>query len=144
MSTPAPKAAPANEPWLVVSASRQFPDWLASQRVSLAITTYQTGKLILLGLKADGQLGIFERTFNRCMGLWGDGQTLWMNSLYQLWRFENVLAPGQTHEGHDRLYVPRVGYTTGDLDIHDIAVEASGRVGVRQHALWLPGDAQRP
>jgi uncharacterized protein (TIGR03032 family) len=62
------------------------------------------------------------------MGLWGDGQTLWMNSLYQLWRFENILLPGHLHDGHDRLYVPRVGYTTGDLDIHDIAVEAGGRV----------------
>lgn len=30
--------------------------------------------------------------------------------------------------GYDRLYVPQVGYTTGDLDIHDVAVEASGRV----------------
>jgi hypothetical protein len=74
MPTQTPGAAPASEPWLVVSASRQFPAWLATERVSLAVTTYQTGKLILLGLKPDGQLGVFERTFNRCMGLWGDGQ----------------------------------------------------------------------
>jgi uncharacterized protein (TIGR03032 family) len=32
------------------------------------------------------------------------------------------------HNGCDRLYIPRIGYTTGDLDIHDVAVEASGRV----------------
>ena len=32
------------------------------------------------------------------------------------------------HQGCDRLYVPKVGYTTGDLDVHDIAVEAGGRV----------------
>jgi uncharacterized protein (TIGR03032 family) len=60
--------------------------------------------------------------------LWADGQTLWMNSLFQLWRLENVLRPGEIHQGHDRLYVPRVGYTTGDLDIHDIVIEANGRV----------------
>jgi len=71
---------------------------------------------------------VFERTFNRCMGLWGDGQTLWMSSLYQLWHFENVLTPGEQYNGHDRLYVPRVGYTTGDLDIHDLAVDGGGRV----------------
>src|SRR5262249_10199226 len=81
-----------------------------------------------IGLGADGQLAIFERTFNRCMGLWGDGQTLWMNTLYQLWRFENALKPGFLHNGCDRLYIPRVGYTTGDLDVHDVAVETSGRV----------------
>ena len=62
------------------------------------------------------------------MGLYGDGQTLWLSSIFQLWRFENALAPGELHNGADRLYVPRVGYTTGDLDIHDIAVESSGRV----------------
>jgi uncharacterized protein (TIGR03032 family) len=116
------------EPWLDLSASRHFPDWLAEQRVSLALTTYQTGKLILIGVNPDKRLAVFERTFNRCMGLWADGQTLWLSSLYQLWRFENVLPPGQLHQGYDRLYVPRAGYTTGDLDIHDIAVESTGRV----------------
>ena len=72
-------------------ASRQFTSWLAEQRVSLAFTTYQTGKLFLIGLQPDGRLSVFERTFNRCLGLWGDAQTLWMTSLYQLWRFENAL-----------------------------------------------------
>ena len=91
-----------------VLGSRHFPAWLADQRLSLAFTTYQAGKLLLLGLQPDGRLAVFERAFNRCMGLWGDGQTLWMNSLFQLWRLENVLRPGEIHQGHDRLYVPRV------------------------------------
>jgi uncharacterized protein (TIGR03032 family) len=51
-----------------------------------------------------------------------------MSSLYQLWRFENALRPGEYFKGHDRLFIPRAGYTTGDLDIHDIVVEAGGRV----------------
>ena len=54
---------------------------------------------------------------------------MWLSSLYQLWRFENALRPGLLHEGHDRLYIPLcVGYTTGDLDVHDMVVEASGRL----------------
>ena len=121
-------ASTSAEPWLQVLASRDFPGWLAEQHLSLALTTYQAGKLLLLGLQPDGRLAVFERTFNRCMGLCGDGRTLWMTSHYQLWRFENALAPGELYNGADRLYVPRVGYTTGDLDIHDVAVEASGRV----------------
>lgn len=118
----------AEEPWVEVTSSRHFAGWLAEQRVSLAFSTYQVGKLFFLGLAADGRLTAFERTFNRCMGLWGNGQTLWLSTLYQLWRFENVLQPGQLHNGCDRLYIPRVGYTTGDLDVHDVAVEASGRL----------------
>ena len=116
------------EPALEINASRQFTGWMADARLSLALTTYQAGKLFLLGLQPDGRLSVFERTFNRCLGLWSDSQTIWMSSLYQMWRFENVLDPGQVAGGYDRLYVPQVGYTTGDLDIHDVAVEASGRV----------------
>lgn len=52
-----------------------------------------------------------------------DGQTLWMSSLYQLWRFENALPAGEKAPGgYDRLYVPQLGYTTGDVDAHDIAL----------------------
>ena len=116
------------EPWIEVTSDRHFAAWLAEQRVSLAFTTYQTGKLFLLGLKPDGQLAVFERTFNRCMGLWADGQTLWLSSLYQLWRLENGLKPGQMRDGYDALYIPRIGYTTGDIDLHDLAVERDGRV----------------
>ena len=128
MDAPAAHPAPAEEPWVEVTASRGLTSWLAQQSVSLAVSTYQTGKLFLVGRRPDGQLTVFERTFNRCMGLWADGQTLWLSSKYQLWRFENALKPGFLHNGCDRLYIPKVGYTTGDLDVHDIAVEAGGRV----------------
>jgi uncharacterized protein (TIGR03032 family) len=123
-----PPAASGAAPGLELLASRNLPGWLHEQRVSLAFTTYQTGKLFLVGLQPDARLSVFERTFNRCLGLWGDGQTLWMSSLFQLWRFENTLPAGQMANGYDRVYVPRVGYVTGDLDIHDVAVTADGRV----------------
>lgn len=113
-----------------VSASRQFTSWLHEQRVSLAFTTYQSGKLFLLGLNADARLSVFERTFERCMGLCAtaDARTLWLSSLYQLWRFENALPDGATTpDGYDRLYVPQCAWTTGDVDAHDIALDSAGR-----------------
>jgi uncharacterized protein (TIGR03032 family) len=116
------------KPTFKLTASRQFTSWLAEQRASVAFTTYQAGKLFLIGLKPDGGLSVFERTFNRCMGLWADGQSLVMSSLYQLWRFENALEPGQVANGYDRVYIPQLAYTTGDLDIHDLAVDGDGRI----------------
>ncbi|MDB6155430.1 MAG: Ribosomal protein acetylase RimI and related acetyltransferase [Chthoniobacteraceae bacterium] len=119
-----------NQPQLEISGSRNFTSWLKEQRLSLAFSTYQTGKLFLIGLKPDGKLSIFERTFERCMGLCvsADLQTLWMSSLFQLWRFENALPAGQsTPNGYDRLYVPQLGYTTGDIDGHDIALAREKR-----------------
>jgi uncharacterized protein (TIGR03032 family) len=118
--------APA-APQLTIDASRQFAQWLVEHRLSLAFTTYQTAKLFFIGVRPDGKLWVHERTFNRCMGLGGDSQTLWMSSLYQLWRFENALAPGELHQGCDRLYVPQTGYTTGDIDIHDVALDRQRR-----------------
>ena len=94
---------------------------MAEQKLSLAFSTYQVGKLFLIGLQPTGNLSIFECTFNRAMGLWTDTQQLYLAMLYQLWRFDNVLEPGQTHNGYDRLFVPQVAWTTGDVDIHDIA-----------------------
>jgi len=127
MESPA-AAGPAARPELELTGSRQFTSWLVEQKASLAFTTYQSGKLFLIGMQANGHLSVFERTFNRCMGLWGDGQTLYMSMLYQLWRFENTLEPGQGHDGYDRLYVPRLAWTTGDVDAHDVAVDDSGRI----------------
>lgn len=111
-----------NSPSLELTGSRQFTAWLAEQRLSLAFTTYQAGKVFFIGLQPTGHLSIFERTFERCMGLCIHGSSLYLSSLYQVWRFENVLEAGQIHNGYDCLYVPQVGYVTGDLDVHDVAV----------------------
>ncbi|MFN6339331.1 MAG: TIGR03032 family protein [Cyanobacteriota bacterium] len=120
----------ATPPSFEITTSRQFLAWMAEQRLSLAFTTYQIGKLFALGLKANGELAAFERTFNRCMGLCptADGNGFWMSTLYQVWRFENMLGEGERADGHDRLYVPQLGLTTGDCDIHDLAASADGQL----------------
>ena len=113
---------------LEILSSRGLPGWLADQNTSLAFTTYQAGKLFLLGLHPDRRLSLFERSFNRCMGLCAHGDTLWLSTLFQIWRLENALPNGQLQDGHDRLYVPRVAHTTGDLDVHDLTVTSTGQV----------------
>jgi uncharacterized protein (TIGR03032 family) len=122
-----PPATTSAEPWVQVTGSPRLWSWLAEHQVSLPFSTYQTGKLFLLGRHPEGRLDVVERTFNRAMGLWADGQTIWLSSLYQIWRFENLLNPGELYQGRDRLYVPKVANTTGDLDIHDVAIDAAGR-----------------
>jgi uncharacterized protein (TIGR03032 family) len=117
---------------LELTGSRQFVSWLAEHRLSLSFSTYQAGKLFFVGLTESQQLSIFERTFTRCMGIGLDpkSQALWVANLFQLWRFENALKPGQIHQGYDRVYVPQVGYTTGDVDVHDVAVDELGPIFV--------------
>ncbi len=113
-------------PVFEINASRQFTAWLAEQFLSLVFTTYQAGKVFFIGLNpATGKLSVFQRTFERCMGLYAQDSTLYMSSLYQLWRFENSLQPGEVYNGYDAIYVPQMSYITGDLDIHDVAVDNS-------------------
>lgn len=114
-----------DRPKLAMNGTRLFSSWLSEQNASLAFTTYQAGKLFLIGTKPNGELSVFERTFDRCMGLASSNQRLWMSSLYQLWRFENFLDPGEVTEGHDALFVPVAGHTTGDVDVHDIHIRAN-------------------
>ena len=118
--------SPMTEPKLEITASRLFTSWLAAQGASLAFTTYQAGKLFFVGLNDKGQLAIFNRTLARVMGLAAHGDTLWVATLWQLWRFENALAPGTRKDAHDRWYVPQLAYTTGDIDVHDVAVDGDG------------------
>lgn len=114
-------------PKLEIDTSRQFTAWLAERKSSLAFTTYQAGKLFLIGLREDGRLSVFERSFERSMGLAVNDESLYLASLYQLWRFNNVVPTGHSAGGFDRLYVPQVGWVTGDVDCHDIAVDGNGR-----------------
>jgi uncharacterized protein (TIGR03032 family) len=120
----------SGEERFALSSSRHFPSWLASTGGSLAFSTYQAGKLFLVGLRPDGRLSIFERTFPRCMGMAvsEDGRSLALATQYQIQRFDNVLPVGQASEaGFDAVYAPHAGWVTGDLDVHDVGWGADGR-----------------
>jgi len=143
------------ELWVNAFSSRYFPEWLEQQRCSLGFTTYQTGKLFLVGRKGDSRsespLSIFERNFSHCMGMCAsaDSRTLWLSSRYQIWRLEQTQAnavpyratgstvtdgdesqraPEWTTQGFDFAYIPRVGYTTGHIDAHDMGLDSDGRL----------------
>lgn len=54
---------------LELVCSSQLLAWINSNQLSLAITTYQTNRLFLVGLKPDGRLSTLERLYERAMGL---------------------------------------------------------------------------
>ncbi|CAN5144828.1 TIGR03032 family protein [soil metagenome] len=114
---------------LALATSRGFESLLNTIGGAIGFTTYQAGKLFLLGLKPDGRLSVFERTFARCMGLGvsADARTLLLATHFQLYRFDNALPVGRKQDGYDAAYVPRVAWVTGDLDIHDVVFGTDGR-----------------
>ena len=111
-----------------MDASPFLAAWLQQNQLSLAFSTYRANRLLFLGLSTGGQLKLHERLFDRPMGLFAAGDSLWMAARNQLWRLDNHLAPGLTHEGGDRLYVPAVSLITGDVNAHEVVLDASGQL----------------
>lgn len=126
---------------LPIPASPGLASWLHGLGLSLAFSTYRANRLLFLGTgKASAagstdpdlpagapQLKVHERLFDRPMGLFVAGESLWMASRCQLWRFDNLLGPGQLHEGGDRLYVPSAAFTTGDVNAHEVVLGSDGQ-----------------
>jgi uncharacterized protein (TIGR03032 family) len=136
---PAAQAAPgagANDtPAFTLTTSRQFPSWLAETGASIALTTYQSGKVILVGSnKGTGRLSVFERTLERPMGLAFDGKRqLAIASMVQITVFADAARADDgkrtaTSEGYDAVFVPQFASYTADIDAHDLAFAANGRL----------------
>src|SRR4051794_32050014 len=82
---------------VTITHSRDFPRWLGSTGQSIAFTTYQAGKLFLLGVNED-RVSVSERTFPRSMGLAVscDGRRLALATEFSLQTFDNLLPSGAT------------------------------------------------
>ena len=126
---PAGKAKDITSLKVEKSCSRGLAGWLGQHRLSLAITSYQSGRIYLVGSDQKGRVSFFERIFERAMGVVGNAQRIYLGGLYQLWRFENVLRPNELIHGQfDKCYVPRNAQTIGDLDIHELGIQSNGKV----------------
>jgi uncharacterized protein (TIGR03032 family) len=97
--------------------------------VSVAVSSYQSGKFYLLGRNPQGGLMVDERLFQKAMGICVHDNSLILATQFQIQRFENFPAPGQfINHTFDACYVPRITYTTGVLDAHDVGLLADGEI----------------
>jgi len=103
--------------------SREVPDILAQLGCSLALSTYQAGKVIFLSPLGDSLVQL-ARNFNKPMGMAVDGDRMAVATKDEVVVLQNVpgLAVGYPNKpGHyDALFVPRASYYTGPLDLHDM------------------------
>lgn len=123
--------SPAKEEELVdrfdLHFDASFLNFLSSENISLAFSTYEGGKLMIVG-PGNTEPVITERDFPRCMALHVDNdQNIWLTSDIYIFQLENGLNDGQIYEnGWDRLYMPRNAHLTGGVDIHEITVANDG------------------
>jgi uncharacterized protein (TIGR03032 family) len=98
---------------LPVLASSGLGRWLQEENITLAFATYQSNRLILVGQHTNGEISCQESLFDKPMGLFAQDNLLLLATRYQIWQFENFLAPSETYQDSDRLYVPSHSHTTG-------------------------------
>lgn len=111
------------------SVSGGLVGFLASNKISIAISSYQSGKFYLLGCNPKGGIMIHERFFQKAMGISVENGAILLATLFQIIKFENVLDEEQfINETHDACYVPRQSYVTGSLDAHDVGLMQDGRI----------------
>ena len=112
-----------------VRVSRGFGEWLARTGVSLAFTSYQSGQLFLIGRLPGDRISVNQQNHSRAMGIAATPQRLYLGTLHQIVRLENVLRPGElANQDFDRLFVPRNIHVTGDIDVHELGIDRTGRV----------------
>jgi uncharacterized protein (TIGR03032 family) len=108
------------------TAPPAFRDWIAYSYGAIAASTYQAGKIAMLGW--DGrQVTLMMRAFDKPLGLSISDQRLVMATRHDLWVFAN--SPPLAHDyqenqpgRYDALYLPRVTYHVGDLNVHDVTM----------------------
>ncbi|MEX0714924.1 MAG: TIGR03032 family protein [Pirellulales bacterium] len=124
---------------ITCEADDQFTDWLLSTGGTLAVTTYQAGKVTLIGSR-DGGVSVLMRSFDKPLGLAVSGVRVALAGRHQVWLFANApLLAGDYAERepgrYDAIYLPRAAYFTGDLNVHDLAFGDGGPLG--GDGLWL-------
>lgn len=129
LSTEGKRLSPSEQvrqkPQLVPSPG--LADWLWDTGGSLLFSTYQSGRLFMLGSRPDRSLHALERVVGTAMGLAVDGNKLWLGNREQVWRFSNTGADEIAGESYDAIYMPRQGYFVGNSNTHDVLADVTFR-----------------
>ncbi|MEM8670997.1 MAG: TIGR03032 family protein [Planctomycetota bacterium] len=120
-----------------------LPEILDHFGVSVMVTTYQAGRLVILRSQG-GVLNTHFRSFDKPMGLAITGGRLAIGAGTSIWEFHNLPAvctrlsenPENENEAsksdspvdpiHDACFLPRTTHWTGDIQIHEMAWVGKG------------------
>ncbi|MFK7757745.1 MAG: TIGR03032 family protein [Flavobacteriales bacterium] len=131
MNNPQPPHHPAP---FSCSYTSQVPELLYNLKCTIAISTYQAGKVVLISAKNKEQLVQLPRTFNKPMGIAEDeaNDKLALACKDEIVVFKNskelaIHHPKFPHR-YDALYMPRITFNTGNVDIHDLNFGENGEL----------------
>lgn len=106
------------------SYTPNLPELLLHLKCSLAVTTYQAGKVLLISPKNVENLSLLPRTFNKAMGMALKDNRMAIATKSEVIVLQNSRALAAAYPNkpntYDTLFLPQATYYTGQVDIHDL------------------------
>ncbi|MBL4672627.1 MAG: TIGR03032 family protein [Arenicella sp.] len=112
--------------------TKTFSELLNKAKLSLAVTTYQAKKLVLLRAQGE-QINTHFIDMDRPMGLAFQNGRLSVgsgNTIVDYFNSANAAAKLESATHHDAVFLHRRTHVTGDIDVHEMAFDDGGE-------LWL-------
>ncbi|MEA2417191.1 MAG: hypothetical protein QOI58_3848 [Thermoanaerobaculia bacterium] len=119
--------ARASGDWFRSVSTQSFPDLLRHLGISLLVSTYQSGRLILVRAESTTTLNTHFRRFANPMGIAVGNGRVALGTEREVWEFRNMPAVAAKLEPagkHDACFMPRKIHVTGDIRIHEIGFAA--------------------
>ncbi len=114
--------------------SPNLPELLLELKFSIAITTYQAGKVIIFSATSPDNLIQLPRNFEKAMGMAINDGRMAVATRNEVVVLSNspALAPnyGVQPNVYDGLFIPRATYFSGEIDLHDMGWGKDGLVAV--------------
>ncbi|MBK7667288.1 MAG: TIGR03032 family protein [Sphingobacteriaceae bacterium] len=108
----------------------QLSELLFKLKCSIAITTYQAGKLIFISPVDENRITQLPRDFNKPMGFEIAGDKMILATKDEVHYFENSPELAKHYpnkkDTYDSLFLPRTTFYTGQVDMHDVAMGTDG------------------
>jgi len=125
---------PQPPPPFACTFSSNIPELLQQMNASIAISTYQAGKVILISPKNRDELIQLPRNFPKPMGIMVNEKNMVFALKDEVLILSN--SPGLADKYpkqpgiYDAFYTPRQSYYCGAVDMHDIELGNDGLIGV--------------
>lgn len=111
-----------------------IPKILCDLDATIAISTYQAGKVIFISAIDENTVTQLPRDFNKPMGIAVKNDFMAIASLGEMSLFKNIPELANDYpiqpKTYDKLYFPRATYHTGMVDIHDVAFTKNEIIGI--------------
>ena len=101
---------------------------MVAKKVCILITSYQSGRLFVIGAEDNGGVVLQQHQFDRAMGISAYQGGFVFATLHQLWRY-SLMNPMDKASNHGRpLLLPQACFYTGFVNCHDVAQLPGGDI----------------